>query len=85
MFLDSAKNVMRHYSVETTQKTLDMVAMIGTVGTIYGPRIVAINIRKAGEKAAKEAGAGTVGIDITGLAGHGNVHVADFGNGGNGG
>lgn len=49
-FTAAAQKVMRHYSVETTQKTLDIVAFLGTTGTIYGPRIVAINMRRSAER-----------------------------------
>lgn len=48
-FTDAAKNVMRHYSVTTTQKTIDWIALIGTAGGIYGTRIAAYNIRKRNE------------------------------------
>lgn len=44
--MDAAQNVMRHYSVETTQKTLDWMAFIGVASTMYAPRLVAINLRK---------------------------------------
>jgi len=49
-FMKSAQKVMRHYSVETTQKTLDFIAFFGTVASIYGTRIAAIGIRKRGEQ-----------------------------------
>ena len=44
-FMKSAQNVMRHYSVTTTQKTLDWIAFAGCTVGIYGPRIVAIATR----------------------------------------
>jgi hypothetical protein len=52
-FMDAAKNVMRHYSVRTTQKTVDWIAFIGTTVGIYGTRAIAINIRVREEKAQK--------------------------------
>lgn len=45
-FMRCAQNVMRHYSVETTQKTLDWIALMGCAGTMYGTRFVAIANRK---------------------------------------
>lgn len=45
-FMASVQNVMRHYSVQTTQKTLDWIALMGTATGMYAPRIVAMNIRK---------------------------------------
>lgn len=46
-WLGSAQNVMRHYSVQTTQKTLDWIALMGATGGIVAPRIVAAKIRKS--------------------------------------
>jgi hypothetical protein len=50
-FTTCAQNVMRHYSVTATQKTLDWVAFVGCCTMIYGPRVAAISFRKASEKA----------------------------------
>lgn len=41
-YANAVQNVMRHYSVQATQKTIDWIALIGTLGLIYGPRAVAI-------------------------------------------
>lgn len=54
-FMKSAQNVLRHYSVQTTQKTLDWIAFVGAAGSIYGTRAFAIAARRAGERQAKEA------------------------------
>lgn len=51
-FMRAAQNVLRHYSVETTQKTLDWIAFAGVAGTMYGTRAVAISNRRAAERAA---------------------------------
>lgn len=51
-FMKSAQNVLRHYSVETTQKTLDWIAFGGTCCMIYGTRFGAYMIRKRGEQEA---------------------------------
>jgi hypothetical protein len=48
-FMTAAQNVMRHYSVETTQKTLDIIAFCGVTAQLYMPRIAAITIRKKTE------------------------------------
>ncbi len=44
-FMTAAQRVMRHYSVETTQKTLDTVAFIGCAVQIYGTRAAAFYVR----------------------------------------
>ena len=48
-FMTAAQNVLRHYSVETTQKTLDTIALLGVTVGIYAPRFVAINVRRRTE------------------------------------
>lgn len=53
-FMDAAQNVMRHYSVETTQKTLDWLALIGTGSAMYMPRIAAIGMRKRASKGPRQ-------------------------------
>jgi hypothetical protein len=45
-FMKAASNVMRHYSVQTTQKTLDWIAFGGCTIQIYGLRIVAISVNR---------------------------------------
>lgn len=49
-FMAAVQNVMRHYSVETTQKTLDWVALMGTASGMYVPRIAAIGMRRKAMK-----------------------------------
>jgi len=51
-FLNAAQNVMRHYSVETTQKTLDWIAFAGVAVGMYGTRAVAIMARQRAERSA---------------------------------
>jgi hypothetical protein len=41
-FMKAAQNVMRHYSVQTTQKTMDWISFAGVTCMIYVPRVVAI-------------------------------------------
>lgn len=60
-FMTAVQNVARHYSVQTTQKGLDIAAMFGIVGTMYGPRIMAIRFRKAREDAERNAGPVSLG------------------------
>lgn len=55
-FMKSAANVMRHYDVRATQKTLDWIAFIGCAGSIYGTRAFAIAARRAGERQAAQDG-----------------------------
>jgi len=45
-FMGAAQNVLRHYSVETTQKTLDWIAFGGVAAGIYAPRIAAIMVER---------------------------------------
>lgn len=45
-FMDAAQNVMRHYSVQTTQKALDWIAFMGVASGMYVPRIAAVAMRK---------------------------------------
>ncbi len=51
-FTKAAQNVLRHYSVQTTQKTLDWVAFLGVTAGMYGTRAFAISARHAQERAA---------------------------------
>ena len=41
-FLKACENVARHYSVTTTQKTLDWLALIGSGVQIYGTRAMVL-------------------------------------------
>ncbi len=50
MFMDAAQNVLRHYSVETTQKTLDWIAFAGVAAQLYGTRAAAVMIRRKQER-----------------------------------
>lgn len=47
----AAQNVMRHYNVQSTQKTLDWISLVGACSMVYVPRIVTI----AANKRAREA------------------------------
>lgn len=58
-FMKAAQNVMRHYDVQTSQKALDWIALVGCCGSIYGTRAFAIAARRAGERQAA-AGDGNV-------------------------
>jgi hypothetical protein len=54
-FTKAAGNVARHYNVETTQKTLDWIALVGVSAHVFGTRAVAIMVRtrkdrKSGER-----------------------------------
>lgn len=41
----ATQNVLRHYSVETTQKTIDIAALVGTLAQVYGFRWGAYMLR----------------------------------------
>lgn len=55
-FLKAAQNVARHYSVETTQKTLDWVAFIGVGAQVFGTRAVSVSIKLKAKKAGQSRG-----------------------------
>ena len=44
-WLGSAQKVARHYSIETTQRTLDWIAFVGISGQVFGTRAVAIAMK----------------------------------------
>ena len=47
---EAAGKVMRHYDVQTTQKTLDWINLAMVVGACYGPRVFAIGQRQKNER-----------------------------------
>ena len=51
--MKAAQNVARHYSVQTTQKTLDWIAFAGIGVGMYGPRVVAIAVRERGQQPSR--------------------------------
>lgn len=52
-FMSRVQNVMRHYSIETTQKSIDFAALIGCASAIYGSRFMAYSFRVRMEKETK--------------------------------
>lgn len=44
--LKAAQNVMRHYNVQSTQKTLDWISLVGVCSYVYVPRMIAIAANK---------------------------------------
>ena len=59
-FMKAAQNVMRHYSVQSTQKTLDWLAFGGIAVGLYGTRAFAVSMRKQMEAAGKSGERGQV-------------------------
>lgn len=49
-FMAAAGKVARHYSVTTTQKTMDWIAFFGVAAAIYAPRVVALSRAKSATK-----------------------------------
>jgi hypothetical protein len=49
-WLGAAQKVARHYSVETTQKTLDWLAFGGMSAQVFGPRVVALSVKAGRSK-----------------------------------
>ena len=54
-FMLAAQNVLRHYSVEATQKTLDWIAFAGCTISLYTPRLYMIGRRRAERRRPAEA------------------------------
>jgi len=50
-FMTRGADVMRHYSVQRTQKTIDWLAFYGAIATLYVPRYIAIRNRKRADRA----------------------------------
>lgn len=44
-FMKAAAGCMRHYGVAATQKTIDHIALVGCVVSMYGPRAFAVRQR----------------------------------------
>jgi hypothetical protein len=63
VFMERAQNVARHYSVATTQKTLDWIAFMGCVGAFYVPRVYVISHKKRAARAARAAATEAGGFD----------------------
>lgn len=59
-FMKAAQNVMRHYSVQSTQKTLDWLAFGGIAAGLYGTRAFAVSMRRNMETAGKREERGQV-------------------------
>ena len=59
-FMSAAQKVMRHYNVQTTQKTFDWVALMGVSETIYGTRLYAIMQKEPVKPQAPSRGPATV-------------------------
>jgi hypothetical protein len=55
-FMDRAQKVASHYSVTTTQKTMDWIAFGGCAAAIYGPRAIVL-VRKQRNKPTRAANA----------------------------
>lgn len=49
-FMKAAQKVAAHYSVQTTQKTIDWLAFMGVTANIYGTRAFAIQMRRQAQK-----------------------------------
>lgn len=59
-FMRAAQKVASHYSVQTTQKTIDWLAFMGVTANIYGTRAFAIQMRRNQEKARDDGPMGQV-------------------------
>jgi hypothetical protein len=52
-FADAAKEVMRHYPIGLSEKTLAWINLAIVGGGIYGTRFMAYNLRKSAERKAR--------------------------------
>lgn len=60
-FTRACQNVARHYNVQTTQKAIDIMALMGCIGTVYGTRLMATKFeRDARRNAAQQGTAGVI-------------------------
>ena len=50
----AAENVARHYSITTTQKTLDWIALGGVLAGVYLPRLYVIGQRRGSRRKAPQ-------------------------------
>ncbi len=48
--------VLKHFDIRTTQKTLDIGALVIATAGVYGPRILATKLRMDMEREAQPAG-----------------------------
>jgi hypothetical protein len=61
MLAAASTNVMEEFDLKPDPKTQAIVGLIIAAGTVYGPRVVMIQMRKAQEKRERAAGANGVG------------------------
>jgi hypothetical protein len=66
-FLTAAQNVARHYSVETTQRTLDWIAFVGVTAQVFGTRALAVVVTKSKHKPRRPTAAPSA--DVTKMDG----------------
>lgn len=65
MLAEASANVMEQFDLKPDPKTQAIIGLVMAAGTVYGPRAVIIQMRKAQERAEKRAGAdgtGTAGV-----------------------
>ena len=77
-FLRSAQNVLRHYSVETTQKTIDIVTLCGVSMQVFGTRVVAYSVRRRQEAGGRRGPAEVVNFPGSAGAAHTPYVAPDF-------
>jgi hypothetical protein len=53
-FSGALENVARHYDIQTSQKTVDWIALAMVAGGIYGTRVYAISVKKSMAKKAQQ-------------------------------
>jgi hypothetical protein len=65
MLAEASANVMEQFDLKPDPKTQAIIGLVMAAGTVYGPRAVIIQMRKAQERTEKRAGAdgtGTAGV-----------------------
>lgn len=74
--MKAAQNVMRHYSVETTQKTMDWLSFVGVSAMIYVPRVVALTNRRKASRVVEASTAPQGPLDMQpGTAPHEHLNM----------
>lgn len=77
MLAAASANVMEEFDLKPDPKTQAIIGLVIAAGTVYGPRVVMIQMRKASERREKAAGP-----DGSGMAGvrnpDGSTTVTEF-------
>jgi hypothetical protein len=65
MLATASANVLEQFDLKPDPKTQAIIGLVMAAGTVYGPRVYMIQVRRAQEKserAANQNGVGTAGV-----------------------